>query len=497
MFTKPNDFVNPFRKIWETASNKEEKSKTSEKLKKNRSHDSNENLPQQQLGAIMSCVAIVMIFVVAALAYLSIKRSEREMANLLAQKGSSLLHAFESAIRTGMRGEQGVPLQVLLEEMSTANDIEFVAVTMPDGIIIAHSDKFRIGEVMEFEHDLLDNKKIEDLNPQASEQWRIAEAENKRVFLLYRHFTLNQKDWTKDVPEPIIFLGLEVDPFEITNKQNRHYIAILSLITIFIALTCLLAIFYAQKAAESRKFQRHAESEVKRLEEEVRRHEKLAAIGTLAAGVAHEIRNPLSSIKGFATYFREHFPEGSDGKEAASIMVKEVDRLNRVISDLLGLSRQDNLQLQEVDINIVIDHVVRLLRQNASNKNIKLAIKKAPHVPPVNCDMQRLSQAILNLCLNSVEAMPAGGDLTIAISGGKKHISILVVDTGQGIPKDIVSQIFDPYFTTKGSGTGLGLPMVYKIIRAHKGTIDVKSWLAENPGEHGKTIFRICLPLNQ
>lgn len=495
MFTKPNDLVNPFKKIWETTTNKEEKSRTSEKSKDNKSQETNENLAQSQLGWIMSCAALVLILVVAALAYLSVKRSEKDMAQLLSEKGSSLLRAFESAIRTGMRGEHGVPLQALLEEMSTASDIEFVAVTMPDGIIIAHSDKFRIGEIMEFEEELLDSKKIENLNPQTYEQWKIVEAENKRVFLLYRYFTLNQQDWTKDVPKPIIFLGLEVDPFEITNKQNRSYIAILSVITIFIGLTCLLAIFYAQKAAESRKSQRHAEGQVKRLEEEVRRHEKLAAIGTLAAGVAHEIRNPLSSIKSFATYFRDHFPDGSDDKEAASIMVKEVDRLNRVISDLLGLSRQDNLQAQQVDLNLVIDHVVRLLHRSASNKNIKLSIRKAPHVPLVMCDMQRLSQAILNLCLNSVEAMPDGGELTIAITGGKKQIRILVVDNGQGIPENIISQIFDPYFTTKGSGTGLGLPMVHKIILAHKGTIDVKSRIAEKPGEHGETIFTITLPL--
>lgn len=452
-------------------------------------------------GWLLGGAALVLVLVVGLLAYMSIKRSESAMSRLLAEKGSSLLMVFESALRTSMRGPAGLRLQSLLAEMSRGPDIEFVAVTMPDGVIIAHSNENRIGEMLDWEGDAVTLERLAELDPDDNEKWRIVHSEGKRVFLLYRHFTLGQKDWTKDVPEPTIFLGMNVSPFEITNSQNRNYVTMLSIVTMLVGLSCLLALCFAQKAAESRKSQKMAEREVLRLEKEMRRQEKLAAVGTLAAGVAHEIRNPLSSIKGYATYFREKFPEGSEDREAATVMVNEVSRLNRVITDLLGLSRPGDVNMKPVCVENMVKHVLRLIRQNAMERNVILACRFAPHVPKVLADMERLSQALLNLCLNAIDAMPNGGKLTIAVASGRCNVCIIARDTGQGIPPEIIDKIFDPYFTTKGSGTGLGLPMVDKIIRAHKGKIDVVSHLERRENgviiEHGETIFRIWLPIAQ
>lgn len=443
---------------------------------------------------ILGIIAIILALVIGLVSFMIYKRSETGMSNLLAEKGASLLNVFESALRTGMRTPSGVQIQALLGEISHEPDIEFVAVAMPDGTIIAHSNLDRIGETMRFQAKDLNLERMAQLDPTDQEKWLITRVEGRRVFLIYRHFTMGNKNWPEDLPEPTIFLGLEVSPYEITNSQNRSFVAILSIVTMLVVLCGLLALSFAQRASESRKLQRHAEGEVHRLEAEVRRNEKLAAVGTLAAGVAHEIRNPLSSIKGYATYFLQTSPEGSESRNAAKVMVAEVDRLNRVITDLLGLSRPDDVKLKPIHIDMAVEHVRRLLRHNAMQRDIKVVTRIAKKVPMVEGDLERLSQALLNICLNAIEAMPEGGTLEIAVAGGKKFARIITRDRGSGIPPEIMSRIFDPYFTTKGSGTGLGLPMAHKIIKAHKGGIGVYSRQARDNAA-GLTIFRIWLPV--
>lgn len=438
-------------------------------------------------------IAVALALVIALVTYMIYQRSVDGMAGLLAEKGAALINVFEGALRTGMRGSAGLQVQVLLDEIARSKDIEFVAVTMPDGTIIAHSDINRLGELLRVEDDIIDSQRIAELDPGEKEKWLIVQMEGKRVFLIYRHFTLGKADWDKDVPEPTIFLGLEVSPFEITNSQNRSFVAMLAVATMLVSLLGLLALSSAQKASESRRRQLYAEGEMHRLEGEMRRNEKLAAIGTLAAGVAHEIRNPLSSIKGYATWFRQKFPEGEE-HEAASVMVNEVNRLNRVISDLLGLSRPDDVQLKTIGLDTVAEHVIRLVRHNAADRNVSVSLHIAPKLPKVMGDMERVSQALLNICLNAIEAMPGGGSLLIAVAGGRRRAWVIVRDTGQGIPPEIMNRIFDPYFTTKGSGTGLGLPMAHKIVRAHGGGIEASSRLAREGGVGG-TVFRIWLPV--
>ena len=443
---------------------------------------------------LLAGIAIFLAIVIGLVSWMIYKRSEEGMAELLQEKGAALLNVFEGALRTGMAGESGLHLQTLLNEMARNGDIEFVAVTMPDGTIIAHSDKGRIGEYLNLEGEQATLERMAKLAPLDREKSVIGDFEGQRVFLIYRHFTMGRKDWDKSVPEPVIFLGLEVSPFEITNEQNRSYVTILAIVTMLVVLCGLLALSFAQRAAESRRKQRHAEVEVHRLEAEVRRNEKLAAVGTLAAGVAHELRNPLSSIKGYATYFSQHFPEGSEDREAAVIMVNEVNRLNRVITDLLGLSRPDSTALKPVQAELVAGHVLRLLRHNAAQKRISLETRFCRRKGQIMGDMERLSQALLNICLNAIEAMPEGGRLELAISVTRDRLCLMTRDNGVGISPEILTRIFDPYFTTKNSGTGLGLPMAHKIIMAHKGEIDIYSQVAKD-GEPGCTIFRIWLPL--
>ncbi|EGY25321.1 his Kinase A domain protein [Desulfovibrio sp. A2] len=248
--------------------------------------------------------------------------------------------------------------------------------------------------------------------------------------------------------------------------------------------------------------------EVRRLQDEVRRREKLAAIGSLAAGVAHELRNPLSSIKGYATYFGSRFAEGSEDREAARVMVQEVERLNRVISDLIGLARPSDIAPRPVDAGFLVRHVLRLVRQDAAHRGVTVRVepdgmdgpdgvigagpqngveralpqggvpRALPQrgVPRALLDPDRFSQALLNVFLNALEAMPHGGELAVrlaAVPGNR--IAVSVRDTGSGIAPEHLATIFDPYFTTKSQGTGLGLAIVHKIVEAHGGEVSLRS----------------------
>jgi len=229
--------------------------------------------------------------------------------------------------------------------------------------------------------------------------------------------------------------------------------------------------------------------EVRRLQAEIRRQEKLAAIGGLAAGVAHEIRNPLSSIKGLATYFGEKFPVDSEDRNLAGVMIQEVDRLNRVINELLEFARPTDLKRRNYDMNMLIRHCLQLVKQDAADKQIAVHTQLVENICMIYVDPDRLSQCLLNLFLNAIEAMASGGQLTVRSSQEiDDHVRVQVADTGPGIEAHNLENIFNPYFTTKSKGTGLGLAIVHKIVTAHGGHIQVES----TPGKG--TCFGLTFP---
>jgi len=230
-------------------------------------------------------------------------------------------------------------------------------------------------------------------------------------------------------------------------------------------------------------------TEIQLLKQEVIRSQRLAALGNLAAGVAHEIRNPLSSIKGFATYFKERYQDIPEDKKTAEIMVNEVERLNRVISQLLEYARPMTLDRQKTPLALLIVHALKMIEEQAQAKGIAL---KADEVADtiLSVDPDKIKQVLLNLFLNAIAAMENGGTLVVrSAPTGNRFIRILISDTGVGIRKEDMNRVFDPYFTTKPSGTGLGLAIVHKIMEAHHGEISVES----EPGK-GTTVT-LALPM--
>ena len=232
-------------------------------------------------------------------------------------------------------------------------------------------------------------------------------------------------------------------------------------------------------------------TELKAMEKEMRQNERLAAVGRMAAGVAHEVRNPLSSVKGLALLLKDKFASTSRESEMATLLVREVERMNRTISELLSFARPATLDLAPVALEELLRQSVRLIEADAASDAIVTTMAIEEGLPPVMADRDRLNQVFINIMLNAVQSMEQGGELRVAartLAGGG-GVEVTIADTGCGMDRETMEQVFFPYFTTREGGTGIGLAISQKIISDHGGTIRMES----EPGRG--TLVSIELPL--
>ena len=239
----------------------------------------------------------------------------------------------------------------------------------------------------------------------------------------------------------------------------------------------------------------HDVTELKKYEEDAKRAERLSAVGNLAAGVAHEIRNPLNAISITAQRLKSEFAPKRDRDEYSSftqLILDEIKRLDSIINQFLSLAKAHKLNLAPVDMNGFLNEVVDLAEIEANQKSIRL-IRELDKLPEIRIDQEEMKKALFNVMLNGIQATESGGRLTVR-SRSDDEVGLIVIqieDSGKGIPKEKLSQIFQPYFSTKEKGTGLGLSIAYRIISDHGGKIQVES-------EKGKgTTFTIKLPVER
>ena len=237
-------------------------------------------------------------------------------------------------------------------------------------------------------------------------------------------------------------------------------------------------------------------TEVKELEEKVRRADKLSALATMAAGMAHEIKNPLSSMKVLSQLLPIRFQDEEFRKKCIEILPREIARIDRIVESLLGFARATSPKYEKMRIESVIEENIVYYTGQAKTSGVEIS-KEFAALPEIMGDHDQLNQVFSNLMLNAIQAMPDGGKLEIKTFEGKKvddvlqSIKIEISDTGHGIPPQNLKKLFDPFFTTKYSGTGLGLTITHNIIEGHRGQIDVQSELEKG------TTFTIALPINQ
>jgi len=233
-------------------------------------------------------------------------------------------------------------------------------------------------------------------------------------------------------------------------------------------------------------------TEIKDLNEEVARHKRLAALGKLSAGIAHEIRNPLSSIRGLAQFVYNSFSKTDERKEDLNTIIQEVDRLNKLVVQVLDFAKLKKPNISRFSLKDLIRNVAELFRLEIKDKQIKFSLELTPDISQIQADEDQVRQILMNVIINAIQAIPKKGEIKIktekALLKGEPAIKLIIEDSGVGIPEKDFTQIFDPFFSTKEKGSGLGLSIAYKLIEAHRGEIKVESKEGEG------TKFVILLP---
>jgi signal transduction histidine kinase len=280
-------------------------------------------------------------------------------------------------------------------------------------------------------------------------------------------------------------LGLERDRTDTIIKENRYAMFISTAFILMIGILSIWILYYNQN--------RH----LARMEEmglKLQQAERLSALGQLAAGVAHEIRNPLNAIS-MATQRvqREYVPEGGEQKEEFNHMIgvirDEIKRLNEIIEEFITFSKSRRLELHDHSIVEVLQKITSLMEEEASSKGITIQTDWVDNNTKVSMDLNKMKQAFYNILKNAMESMSDMGTITVRVeTDNKDRVRVKISDTGMGLTPDEINRIFNPEYTTKEKGLGLGLTLAHEIIRGHRGEIIVQSKVGEG------TTFEILFP---
>jgi signal transduction histidine kinase len=252
-----------------------------------------------------------------------------------------------------------------------------------------------------------------------------------------------------------------------------------------------------QERARSKRDHATIERQLRELaaaQREIVQQEKLAAIGRVAAGVAHEVRNPLGVIRASASMVQESFEENEDPFRACEFICEEIDRLNSLITALLTFSRPTELKRKTISIQGMVERALMLASDDLQSRHIELRREDPPSLPELSADPDLVSQVVYGLVSNASESLGDGGCIAVRTAGVPGALRVEVADSGPGVESDVAPHVFEPFFTTKATGTGLGLPMAERITHAHGGRLEIVQGAGAGPGGRG-ACFRLELPI--
>jgi two-component system sensor histidine kinase HydH len=291
-----------------------------------------------------------------------------------------------------------------------------------------------------------------------------------------------------------LFLHLGVD-FTLAGRDVTVPIAVF--LSANFAGLCFLIGYFMDARAQAREDAFTIAQQMRELEASQRaaaQNEKLAAIGRLAAGVAHEVRNPLGVIRASASMVQESFDPEDEAHRACSFICEESDRLNALITALLTFARPTQPRCAAVNVEKAIERALQITARDRERRRIAVVREAVGTIPPAFADPDLLAQAILDLLTNAVEAVADGGRVALRVDAERDHLQVDVADDGPGVPDDVRSQLFEPFFTTKAAGTGLGLAMTARIAEAHGGDVTYVGDRGAGP-EGAGACFRLRLPI--
>jgi two-component system sensor histidine kinase HydH len=368
--------------------------------------------------------------------------------------------------------DKGIGVQRQIQELGRESKTEFVALLDSNLNVVAHTDPSRIGQ-QENEPLVLRAKGDRQLLSQIVES-----GGGKRYFEVVKPVALDESNLG------FLKIGLSLGSMEVAWHNSLRAIITLGLAMVAAGILGMAAIFHNQNS--------HL-VEVKALEAEVAHRERLSALGNLAATVAHEIRNPLNGISMGLQRLKIEFQPTEDRDQYShlnELMLGEARRLNSIVEQFLSLARPVEVKAETLPLQEILKELAALEESHARQSNVQIRVVAAPNLPALKADPNHLTQVLLNLMLNGLQAMPHGGTLTLEAKTSNRNFIIAVTDTGTGIAPANLSRIFEPYFTTKAQGSGLGLAISRRIIEAHGGTITVSNQAG------GGCRFQITLPLN-
>jgi len=482
-------------------------------------------------GKIAALITLILVLCVGGTYFYIIEAQTSQFVETTKDQAAVLTHAIVKSIQHDMRGTSPQDVQGIFERIGVVADIESLRIFDENGKVTKSADKQEVGLT------------IEDIGLEIfkagvpSMPYRGGHGYNAfcMVETIRNEASCRACHVTNSDVLAIFELCLSMKKTDAKVAKNRVFLASSAAATIAIVGIAIALMFSAQvdrpistlvrtmarveggdlstrvrlpRRDELGSLGRSLNSMIERLDttqreieryhtEQLIRAERLASIGELAASVAHEIKNPLAGISGAVQVLADDFPPGDPRREVTSQILRQSERMDKTIRDLLNYAQPLQGEPSPVDLNEVLDRACFIALPNPARSGVRIRREYAAALPRTMADGKHLEQAFLNLILNATQAMPGGGELSLSTllretpepEGPRREIEVVVKDTGVGIPPEIREKIFSPFYTTRTQGTGLGLSITRKIVEQGGGTITVES----EPG--AGTAFKVTIPV--